>query len=172
MRRKQGAVGFMAIKIDFEKAYDRLWWSFIKESLMELRLPIRMIELIMQCVCSTNLQILWNGEPTDAFKPSRGIRQGDPLSPYLYVICMESLSHLIESATQLGVWKPVRASRNGPPVSNLAFADDLILFGEATVDQAAIISACLDQFCDASGSKVSHSKSRVYFSQNTTDTVR
>lgn len=73
--------------------------------------------------------------------------QGDPLSPYLYVICTERLAHLIENAIQLGAWRAVRASRNGPPISNLAFADDLILFGEATGDQAKIIAACLSNFC-------------------------
>lgn len=99
--------------------------------------------------------------------PSRGIRQGDPLSPYINVICMERLTHLIETAIQSGVWKPVRASINGPKISNLAFADDLILFGEATQDQARIIMSCLDQFCDMSGSKVSLAKSRVFFSKNT-----
>ncbi|XP_056697578.1 uncharacterized protein [Spinacia oleracea] len=167
MRKKQGRTGFMAIKIDFEKAYDRLRWSFIRQSLLELRLPQVMVEVIMQCVTSAKLQILWNGEPTESFSPSRGIRQGDPLSPYLYVICMERLAHLIEKAVDLQVWRPVKASRNGPSISNLAFADDLILFAEATVDQAMIMYECLDQFCGASGSKISHAKSRVFFSSNT-----
>lgn len=172
MRKKQGAVGYKAIKIDFEKAYDRLRWSFVRHSLNELRLPKSMIEVIMRCISSTSLQILWNGEPTDSFAPTRGIRQGDPLSPYIYVICMERLTHLIEQEVSLGAWRAVRASRNGPQLSNLAFADDLILFGEASIDQAKVIMACLEQFCDMSGSKVSTAKSRVFFSRNTKEDIR
>ena len=167
MRRKQGKKGLMAVKIDFEKAYDRLRWSFIRDSLLQLRLPQQMVDLVMNCIRSAKLQILWNGEPLEAFTPSRGIRQGDPLSPYLYVICMERLTHLIEFEISMGNWRPVRASRGGPLLSNLAFADDLILFAEASVDQAQVIRECLDKFCAASGSKVSFDKSRVYFSENT-----
>lgn len=162
----------MAIKIDFEKAYDRLRWSFIRHSLLELRIPQVMLEVIMHCICSTSLHILWNGEQTNSFKPTRGIRQGDPLSPYIYVICMERLTHLIENSIQIGAWKPKRASRNGPKLSNLAFADDLILFGEASTNQAKVIMACLDQFCEMSGSKVSVAKSRVFFSRNTDENTR
>ena len=126
MRAKQGKRGYMMVKIDFEKAYDRLRWKFIRESLMKLRLPQIMVEVVMQCIESARLSILWNGEPMEAFRPTRGIRQGDPLSPYIYVICMERLSHLIEREVSLGAWKPIRASRNGPAISHLAFADDLI----------------------------------------------
>ena len=161
MRNKQGKRGYMMVKIDFEKAYDRLRWSFIRESLMELRLPQNMVEVVMQCIESVRLSILWNGEPMESFRPSRGIRQGDPLSPYLYVICMERLSHLIEREVKMGAWKPVRASRNGPALSNLAFADDLILFCEASMEQADILQQCLSTFCEASGSKVSVEKSKV-----------
>ena len=167
MRYKKGRSGYMMVKIDFEKAYDRLRWKFIRETLMELRLPQLMVDVVMNCIESAKLNILWNGEPMEAFQPSRGIRQGDPLSPYLYVLCMERLSHLIDREVQLGSWKPVRASRNGPPISNLAFADDLILFSEASVEQAEIMMNCLSTFCGVSGSKVNVDKSKVFFSANT-----
>ena len=167
MRYKQGKRGYMMIKIDFEKAYDRLRWSFIRDTLLELRLPQLMVDVVMNCIESAKLSVLWNGEPMETFQPSRGIRQGDPLSPYLYVLCMERLTHLIEREVQLGGWKPVRASRNGPQISTLAFVDDLILFGEASVDQAEIMMKCLATFCGASGSKVSVDKSKKIFSANT-----
>lgn len=85
---------------------------------------------------------------------------------------MERLTHLIDNVINLGVWKPVRASRGGPKISNLAFADDLILFVEASEEQGRIIAACLEEFGSMSGSKVSCSKSRVFFSHNTTAEVR
>lgn len=166
MRNKTGKTGFMAIKIDFEKAYNRLKWDFIRETLAEIRFPQLLISVIMECLTTSSMKVLWNGEPTESFQPSRGVRQADPLSPYLFVLCMERLNQVIEEAIIAQRWKPICASRNGPQLSNLFFADDIILFGEATVDQASVISECLQRFCVASGSNISFGKSRVYFSKN------
>lgn len=157
----------MTIKIDFEKAYDRLKWSFIRDTLGEMNLPIRLIDIIMECVTTSNLRVLWNGEKTEAFKPSRGIRKGDPLSPYLFVLCMERLNQVIEEAVLGNQWKPIYASRGGPMLSNLFFADDIILFAEASIEQAGIIKDCLTRFCAVFGQKVSLNKSTVYFSNST-----
>ena len=94
--------GFFAIKIDLEKAYDRINWQFIESALKKVNLLGRFIELIMNCVTTSSLNILWNGETTEEFRPSRGIRQGHPISPYLFVICMEKLSHMINDLVQKG----------------------------------------------------------------------
>lgn len=169
MRRKQGNKGLMAIKIDFEKAYDRLRWTFIRDTLLQMNIPLLLVNVIMECVTSASLKVLWNGEPSQSFKPSRGIRQGDPLSPYLFVMCMERLYQTIEEAIVQERWKPIRASRDGPLLSNLFFADGIILFAEASTDQAMVIHDCLDRFCKASGQRVSLSKSSVYFSSNVLD---
>lgn len=104
----------MAIKIDFEKAYDSLRWKFIRDTLYDMNLPVPMNEVIMECVASPSMRVLWNGEQTNAFTPSRGIRQGEPLSPYLFVLCMERLNQVIEEAVINGLWKPIYASRGGP----------------------------------------------------------
>ena len=93
----------MAIKIDLEKAYDRLKWSFIQETLEDMQLPHILMEVIMCCVITCSLSVLWNGESTDRFRPTRGIRQVDPLSPYLFAACMKKLSQLIEMEVQK--WK-------------------------------------------------------------------
>ncbi|PRQ37815.1 putative RNA-directed DNA polymerase [Rosa chinensis] len=121
----------------------------------------------MSSVSSTSFQVCLNGELSNEFKASRGIRQGDPLSPYLFVLCMEKLSHLIKSAVEDGLWKPVRASGSSPLISHLFFADDLILFAEASCDQARILKRCLDLFCDISGQEVNFSKSVLFCSPNT-----
>lgn len=129
----------MAIKIDFEKAYDRLDWSFIRDTLLQMNIPLLLVNIIMECVTTSSLKVLWNGEPSDSFKPTRGIRQGDPLSPYLFVMCMERLYQTIEEAIVAKKWKPIRASRDDPVLSNLFFANNIILFAEAMVEQAMVI---------------------------------
>ncbi|CAA7028167.1 unnamed protein product [Microthlaspi erraticum] len=112
------------------------------------------------------MHVLWNGEKTEAFTPSRGLRQGDPLSPYLFVLCMERLCHLIEESIAGRQWKPISLSRGEPQLSHILFADDLILFAEASVAQIRIIRRVLEKFCMASGQKVSLEKSKIYFSAN------
>lgn len=78
--------------------------------------------------------MLLNGEALEKFTLSRGIRQGDPLSLYLFVLCMKRLSHIISTAVENKFWKPIKVGKNGPCLSHLAFVDDLILFAEAYLD--------------------------------------
>ncbi|XP_057419026.1 uncharacterized protein LOC130713258 [Lotus japonicus] len=166
MRSRKGAKGWMAMKVDLEKAYDRLSWSFLLDTLRLIGLDDHMCSLIMQCVSSCRYQVCFNGDRTDSFIPHRGLRQGDPLSPYLFVLCMERLAHKINDAITDGGWKPVRLSRNGPPISHLFFADDLLLFGEASMEQMETVMTCLGDFCSASGMKVSIAKTRMMISSN------
>ncbi|KAG8370662.1 hypothetical protein BUALT_Bualt13G0006600 [Buddleja alternifolia] len=91
-----GQPGSMIIKLDLEKAYDKVRWDFLAQTLRFFLIPESLIRLIMNCVESANLHFLWNGEPLDPIAPSCGLRQGDPLSPYLFVLCMERLAYLIE----------------------------------------------------------------------------
>ena len=83
---------YMAIKIDLEKVYDKLEWSFIRRMLIRINLPTNLMELIMSCVSSISTSILFNGSPLDPILPSRGIRKGDPLSPYIFILCVDYLS--------------------------------------------------------------------------------
>lgn len=87
-KAKKGAV---MMKVDLEKAYDRLEWSFIEESLIEAGIPNGVTKVIMSLVTFSSCQVLWNGDVTDEIKPSRDLRQGCPLSPYLFVLCVERL---------------------------------------------------------------------------------
>lgn len=120
----------------------------------------------MECVTNPGMSLLWNGERTEAFKPQQGLRQGDPLSPYLFVLCMERLCHQIEFSVANKDWKPIQLSRGGPSLSHICFADDLILFAHASVSQVRVIRKVLETFCEASGQKVSLEKSVIYFSEN------
>lgn len=92
---KKGNVGYMAIKIDLKKAYDRLDWNFVRDMLTLFKVPPLLSKLILNCISTTSIHVLLNGGKLDPFFPSRGIRQGDPLSPYLFIMCMEMLTFMI-----------------------------------------------------------------------------
>lgn len=85
----------MAIKLDLEKAYDRLEWSFIQDTLKLFKFPNQLISLIMSCVSTTSVSTLFNGGTLEPFHPSKGIRQDDSLSLYIFILCMEVLEALI-----------------------------------------------------------------------------
>lgn len=153
MRNKKGNKGWMAIKVDLEKAYDRLKWSYIKETLQDIGIQENITNLIWHCIFASSMRVLWNGEALEEFYPSRGIRQGDPLSPYLFV-CIERLFQAISLAVDDKIWKPICLSREGPHISHLVFADDLLLFSKASMEQVQIIQSILDMFCSISGQKV------------------
>lgn len=93
----------------------------------------------MKCVTAASFRLLWNGDCTELIEQTRGIRQGDPMSPYLFVHCLERLAHRIQQVVEFDGWRPLRASRSGPPVSHLFFADDFMLFAESSVEQMVII---------------------------------
>lgn len=166
MRNKKGNVGWMAWKIDLEKAYDRISWDFIRDSLYRAGFNSDWIRNVMGCVETAKLAPIWNGEQLDWITPSRGIRQGDAISPYLFVICIERLSHLINDSVHNKRWKGIKLSKYGPTITHLFFADDMVLFSEATEQHVQIIKDCLERFSAASGQKISLSKSQIFFSKN------
>ena len=164
--KKKGRVGYMALKIDLEKTYDKFEWSFIRDMLIRANLPTDLIDVIMSCISMVSTSILFNGEALDPLYPSSGIRQGDPLSPYLFILCMEFLGQLIEEKCNAKLWQPVKASCSGLAFSHLFFADDLVLFAKSDPTNCSAIRDVLDVFCSLSGQSVSDAKSRVYFSPN------
>ena len=91
----------MALKIDLENAFYRLKWGFIYHVLNWFKFPKDRIDLIMSCISSSNLSVLVNGEKLDPFLPSRGIQQRDPLSRYIFILCMEYLAWLSQSKVTL-----------------------------------------------------------------------
>lgn len=101
---------YFAWKIDLAKAQDKLRWSFIRDVLTDIGLTGTVLELIMDCVTNVDFKIIVNGELTDKFTPQRGIRQG-LLEPYLFVMCIEKLSHVIHAAVNAGLWRPVQIAK-------------------------------------------------------------
>ena len=125
------------------------------------------IKLIMHCVSSSSFSILWIGNKLPPFKPTHGLRLGDPLSPYLFILCMEKLSLAINNAVQQGNWEPIHISNSGPKLSHLLFVDDVLLFTKASSSQLHFIRDLFDRFSKASGLKINLHKSRAFYSSGT-----
>lgn len=142
MSRLKGKKGFFAINIDLEKAYDRMDWDFLNKVLMEIELPEDFKRVMVDCCSTVSSQIIWNGSLTESFSP---------ISPYLFILGMENLTHITSSTVQSGQWKAIKVGINGLEVSHLLFADDSMLFVEASIQQAVVMRMCLDLFCNCSG---------------------
>ncbi|XP_072064253.1 uncharacterized protein [Arachis hypogaea] len=120
-------------------------------------------------ISSGSYFVLWNGNRLQNFNPKRGLRQGDPMSPYLFVLCMEMIACFISHRVSQGLWNPVAVSRNGPRLSHLMFADDLLLFCKASKAQVIEVMHCLDLFSRASGLKVNLHKSKAQCSKRVSE---
>ena len=104
---------------------------------------------------------------TDSFVPTRGIRQGDPLSPYLFLLVAEGLSCMLRRAEDRGELEGVKVCHNSPQISHLLFADDPLILMKANRRNAECLKSILTKYCDSSGQKISEGKSSIYFSKNT-----
>lgn len=109
------------------------------------------IVLIMRCVCSVSYSVCLNGVQGEWFSPSRGLRQGDPLSPFLFLICAEGFSTLIDDARTNGRLMGATVGRERFAVSHLFFADDCIIFGDASFEGAGVVREVVREYEKVSG---------------------
>jgi len=167
MRKSKKKKGYVAFKLDLEKAFDTVNWEFLNNCLHDFGYPDITIKLIMHCVSSSTFSVLYNGNKLSQFKPTHGLHQGDPLSPYLFILCMEKLFMAINNAVNQGYWEPIHISNTGPHLSHLLFADDVLLFTKAKGSQFRFISTLFDGSSKDSGLKINLSKSRAFFSSGT-----
>lgn len=128
--------------------------------------------LVMKCIISVQYSVLYDGEEFGSICPKRGLRQGDPLSPYLSILCAEGFTALIKHAESQGDIHGVKVCRRAPSITNLLFADDSFLFSRATVDESLKLRGILEAYERASGQKINLNKSAVSFSANVEETRR
>lgn len=117
------------------KAYDRLEWSSLEQMMIKLGFPLVFVELIAECVKSTCFSILVNGQPSRNFLPSRGLCQGDPLLPFLFIRCAEGLSSLLCDAEAKREIHGLKIRKKVDAISHLFFADDSLLFTRANEEE-------------------------------------
>ncbi|KAA3465126.1 reverse transcriptase [Gossypium australe] len=164
-RRGSSKKGF-ALKLDMSKTYDRIEWSFLEKMMSGMGFCDDWVSIIMRCVRSVTYSVVLNGRNGEAFHPQRGLRQEDPLSPYLFLICAEGFSRLMQIAKMEGKLAGTKVGRGKIAVSHLFLADDNMLFGETSIEGANSMKAVIKKYEQVSGQLVNFDKSLIYFSKN------
>ena len=152
-------------KLDIEKAYDHLNWNFLLIVMQKMGFREKWAGWIRWCISFASFLVLVNGIPSGFFQNTRGLRQGDPLSPYLFVIRMEALSYLINRVVSEGFLLGCRVwgrGGEGVQVTHLLFADDTMVFSEASTEKMVFLSWILIWFEAISGLKINLDKSEIF----------
>lgn len=153
----------MILKLDMMKAYDRVEWNALKVVLSGLGFSLAWIKWIMSCISLTRFSVLVNGSPCGFFHSSRGLRQGDPLSPFLFILLAETLRWAIRAARVSGLWRGIKIQNFDQRISHCLFADDTLLFGGASLKEARIIDQVVKNYASFSSQKVNKDKSKIFF---------
>ncbi|GKV45295.1 hypothetical protein SLEP1_g52400 [Rubroshorea leprosula] len=158
-RKKQESFIF---KADFEKAYDCVDWDFLDWMMDRMGFGVKWRKWIRECLSTARISILLNGSPTSEFSISKGLRQGDPLSPFLFLLVGEGLCGLVKKAECEGLLKGLEIGRGGMELSLLQFADGTVFMGKACAGNLKVVKAILHWFELISGLKINFSKSHLY----------
>nr|XP_023887012.1 uncharacterized protein LOC111999127 [Quercus suber] len=165
--KRDGEDCYMAIKLDMSKAYDRLECGFIEQVRKKLGFHDSWICLIMRCITSISYSLLINGEAYGNIMPSRGLRQGDLLSSYLFLLFVDGLSSLISKAAINQLMSGLSICRGCPKITHLFFVNDSLLFCKANGQECHQLIDILCLYEAASGQKINSYKSSVFFNANT-----
>ena len=155
--KKKGVI----VKVDYEKTYDSVDWEFLVYMMGRLGFNNKWIHWIKVCLESTTISVLVNGSPTKQFKPKKGLRQGDPLAPFLFLIVVEGLAGLVRAAVSNDIYEGVEVGLKRIEVNLLQFADDILFFCQPTYKCIMVIKTILCCFELVSGLKVNFHKSNV-----------
>ncbi|XP_062089022.1 uncharacterized protein LOC133795584 [Humulus lupulus] len=171
-RKTTGKQGYMALKLDMSKAYDRVEWDYLQAVLRRMGFDEKLVKLFMACITSARYQIVHAGKVFGHIIPERGLRQGDPLSSYLFIICTEGFSALLQDYEEKKLLNGIQVARGAPKVSHMFFADDSYIFCKASTVEAHHVLQLLGVFEKASGQKINYDKSSIFYSRNTSIQVR
>ncbi|XP_062017671.1 uncharacterized protein LOC133734024 [Rosa rugosa] len=165
-RRRSGNKGFCALKLDMSKAYDRVEWRFLELVMLKMGFCSLWVQWIMSCVKTVTYSFLLNGVPRGRLLPERGLRQGDSISPYLFLFCAEALSRLLSLEEEQGRLRGVKICTATPSISHLFFADDSFIFCQAELEDCESVKDILRRYEEASGQQINLQKSSISFSRN------
>lgn len=147
IRQEGKKVPTLVLKVDYEKAYDSVKWSFFIYTLSRMNFDGKWIRWIKGCLKSSSVSVLVNGSPTDAFKMEQGLRQGDPLASFLFLIVAEWLNSLVmQEVMQNRLWSLNIGGENPIEVSLLQFVDDTLFAGETSIHNFMILKCIIHYF--------------------------
>lgn len=152
----------LLFKVDFEKAFDSVNWMYLDSVLMQMGFGTRWRSWISGCLRSARASVLVNGSPSKEFTMERGVRQGDPLSPFLFIIAMEGLNAVMRSACSSNVFTGIKIPRSDTYISHLFYAYDALFIGDWSISNIKNLARILRCFHIASGLKVNFTKSRIF----------
>ncbi|XP_019179245.1 PREDICTED: uncharacterized protein LOC109174463 [Ipomoea nil] len=148
------------------KAYDRVEWGFLGKILEKMGFSEHWVRLMRECVTTVRYSILVEGKEWGPVEPGRGLRQGDPLSPCLFILVAECLSAMLRAREEEGVLNGMRVARVAPVISHLFFAYDCLFFFRANNFEAGVLNGVLKEYGAASGQEVNLGKSSIVFGRN------
>ncbi|VFQ90070.1 unnamed protein product [Cuscuta campestris] len=157
------------IKLDITKAYDTVSWRFLEAVMVGLGFPTRFISLIMECVTTASYSIMVNGEGHGFFKSKRGLRQGDPMAPTLFLFCIEYFSRMLNTKAKEGVFSYHKDCAS-LGITHLAFADDIMLFSKGDFHSVQTLMQSLDHLSSVSGLTLNPAKSNIFIAGKFRDT--
>ena len=167
-----GKHGFMAIKLDISKAYDQVKWVYLERLMEKMGFCARWVALIMSCVKTVSYSIMVNGEPTGMIYPKRGIRQGGPLSPFLFLLCTKGLYALIKHSVRNGDIKGFSLCKHGPKLTHLFLANDNLCFCRFISEDCNNVLKILGVYESWSGQKINKDKTAIFFTKSTMDEAK
>ncbi|CAM8924063.1 unnamed protein product [Rhodiola kirilowii] len=164
--KRQQQDGYLSLKLDMSKAFDRMEWPFLERMLLKLGFNQFWVSRVMSCVKTVSYRVKANGSISGCIIPGRGLRQGDPISPYLFIICQEWLSLRLIKEQERSSLVGVSFGRDIPPINHLFFADDCLLFMKADLHNLSVLKKVLFLYGRASGQLVNAQKSEICPSKN------
>ncbi|XP_019197208.1 PREDICTED: uncharacterized protein LOC109191092 [Ipomoea nil] len=158
--------GYGALNVDMSKAYDRVEWGFLCKAMSKMGFTDHWVRLMRECISTVRYSVLVEGKEWGPVVPGRGLRQGDPLSPCLFILVAECLSAMLRVREGEGVLHELRVARGALTISHLFFADDCLFFFRANNFEAEIIRDVLREYGRASGQEVNLGKTSMVFGRN------
>ncbi|CAN1729936.1 LINE-1 reverse transcriptase homolog [Linum perenne] len=170
--RRRAKDGEVALKVDISKAYDRVEWTYLEAVMVKMGFEKRWIEFMLLSIRSVAYSVVINSSRSEQFTPERGLRQGCPLSPFLFLICAEGLSAMVRKAAEDNLIHGVRVRRGAPAVTHLLFADDSFFFFRADIEETRKVKDIFQKYGRASGQLINFAKSGIFFSKSTCNMLK